>query len=204
MFLSNMVFILGSLILGFTFHQAQFIVGRIVIGLACGLGGVVAPTYLGEISTIEARGTLGTFHQLFLVMGVVVSTLIGLVWNVPPGWRITMALNGVPALIQCFMLPTLIESPRYLVSKRLLQEAQRSLQRLRGPEKEVDILPEFKGIVHLILGSQGSEEKKVAQNPDLEIDLLPTDEKSVVPSVQRGDSSLSFPCTWFVGLIARL
>ncbi|KAI8347279.1 general substrate transporter [Mortierella sp. GBAus27b] len=147
MFLSNMVFILGSLILGFTFHQAQFIVGRIVIGLACGLGGVVAPTYLGEISTIEARGTLGTFHQLFLVMGVVVSTLIGLVWNVPPGWRITMALNGVPALIQCFMLPTLIESPRYLVSKRLLQEAQRSLQRLRGPEKEVDILPEFKGIM---------------------------------------------------------
>ncbi|KAG0239893.1 Solute carrier 2, facilitated glucose transporter member 2 [Mortierella sp. GBA43] len=102
-----------------------------------------------------------------------------------------MALNGVPALIQCFMLPTLIESPRYLVSKRLLQEAQRSLQRLRGPEKEVDILPEFKGIVHLILGSQGSEEKKVAQNPDLEIDLLPTDEKSVVPSVQRGDSEMT-------------
>ncbi|KAF9365285.1 hypothetical protein BGX34_010591 [Mortierella sp. NVP85] len=192
MLLSNILFIIGSLILGFTFHQTQFILGRIIIGSASGLGSVVAPTYLGEITTIEARGTLGTFHQLFIVVGLVVSNLFGLVWSTPPGWRITLALNGVPALLQCFILPTLLESPRYLVSRRSLQEAQRSLQRLRGSEKEVDILPEFKEIVNLLLGEQSGSEKET-RNPDPELDLPSSDGSRstsavAVASIQRGDS----------------
>ncbi|KAK3814900.1 MAG: major facilitator superfamily domain-containing protein [Benniella sp.] len=192
MLLSNILFIIGSLILGFTFHQTQFILGRIVIGSACGLGSVVAPTYLGEIATIETRGTLGTFHQLFIVVGLVVSNLVGLVWSTPPGWRITLALNGVPALLQCFFLPTMLETPRYLVSRRSLQEAQRSLQRFRGSEKEVDILPEFKEIVNLLLGEQSGSEKET-RNPDQELDLLSTDGSRsasavAVASIQRGDS----------------
>lgn len=192
MLLGDIIFVLGSLILGFTFHQAQFILGRIVIGFACGLGGVIAPTYLGEIATIEARGTLGTFHQLFLVVGLMVSNLVGLAWSTPPGWRITLALNGLPALLQCFILPTLVESPRYLVSKGSLQEAQHSLQKLRGPEKDVDVLPEYKDIVHLILGDQGGQDpdEKRVRDRDLEIDLLSSSSRSTSAgaSIFRDDS----------------
>ncbi|KAG0248032.1 hypothetical protein BG011_000602, partial [Mortierella polycephala] len=100
MFISDIFFIIGALLLGLTYHQAQFIVGRIVIGFACGLGGVVAPSYLGEISTIKGRGSMGTMYQLLIVTGILVSNLIGLGLSGPPKWRILLAINGIPALIQ--------------------------------------------------------------------------------------------------------
>ncbi|KAF9280170.1 hypothetical protein BGZ68_007453 [Mortierella alpina] len=161
--LNNAIFIIGSLVLALTFHQAQFIIGRIIVGFACGLGGVVAPTYLGEIATVQTRGTMGTLHQFMLVGGLLVSNLVGLAWSTPPGWRFVLAMNGLPAMIQCLILPTMVESPRYLVSKQQLQEARSALQRLRGPEGEVDVDLEFEEMVTLLLGQDATaEQKKVA------------------------------------------
>ncbi|KAI1317094.1 hypothetical protein EDD11_008981 [Mortierella claussenii] len=150
MFISNLFFIIGALLLGLTYHQAQFIVGRIIVGFACGLGGVVAPTYLGEVSTIKGRGTMGTMHQLLIVVGILVSNLIGLGLSGPPKWRILLALNGVPPLIQLFLLPSLVESPRWLVSKNRLPEAHEALQKLRGHASNIE--HEFSDIVTLLLG----------------------------------------------------
>ncbi|KAF9093107.1 hypothetical protein BGX29_010080 [Mortierella sp. GBA35] len=150
MFISNIFFIVGALLLGLTAHQAQFIVGRIVIGFACGLGGVVAPTYLGEISSIKGRGTMGTMYQLLIVIGILISNLIGLGLSTPPKWRILLAINGIPALIQLFMLASLVESPRYLVAQNRLEEARVSLQKLRGSETNIE--HEFADIVQLLLG----------------------------------------------------
>ncbi|KAF9436634.1 hypothetical protein BGZ76_003395 [Entomortierella beljakovae] len=141
--LANFVMVLGSVILGLTYHQAQFIAGRIVVGLACGLGFVVVPTYLGEISTVKGRGTLGACHQLFLVIGILISNLVGLGWSSPPGWRIVFVLNAAPSILQCFLLPSLVESPKFLVSQGRLDEAQASLQRLRGSHADMDITLEF-------------------------------------------------------------
>ncbi|KAF9576748.1 hypothetical protein EC968_005521 [Mortierella alpina] len=154
MFISNIFFIIGAVLLGLTYHQAQFIVGRIVIGFACGLGGVVAPTYLGEISTIKGRGTMGTMYQLLIVVGILISNLLGLGLSAAPKWRILLAINGVPALIQLFLLPSLAESPRYLVSKNRLEEARSSLQRLRGHDANIEV--EFSDIVQLLLGHQSN------------------------------------------------
>jgi MFS family permease len=154
MFISNIFFILGALLLGLTYHQAQFIVGRIIIGFACGLGGVVAPTYLGEISSIKGRGTMGTMYQLLIVVGILISNLIGLGLSTAPKWRILLAINGIPALIQLFMLPSLVESPRYLVSQNRLEEARASLQKLRGAGSNIE--HEFADIIQLLLGRGSS------------------------------------------------
>ncbi|KAK3820797.1 MAG: major facilitator superfamily domain-containing protein [Linnemannia gamsii] len=194
--ISNAFFILGSIILGLSFHQAQLILGRVVIGVACGLGGVVAPTYLGEIATIQGRGTLGAFHQLFLVIGLLLSNLLGLAWSTPPGWRFVLAFNGVPALIQCFFLVRLVESPRYLVSQKRIKEAAQSLQILRGPEKSVSIQEELDDMIFLLLGGSipsdinEQNHKAVVDSPSSA--YLPSHEHaengSVPPAAQRGDS----------------
>ncbi|GJJ75791.1 hypothetical protein EMPS_08149 [Entomortierella parvispora] len=188
MFISNLFFILGALLLGLTYHQAQFIVGRIIIGFACGLGGVVAPTYLGEISTIKGRGTMGTMYQLLIVTGILISNLIGLGLSSPPLWRILLAINGIPALIQLFMLPSLVESPRYLVSKNRLQEARVSLQKLRGAGNNIE--HEFSDMVHLLLGR---DDNTAAVNQDSAFDEAnyKTDPEAPVTATASGAPSPS-------------
>ncbi|KAK5807756.1 major facilitator superfamily domain-containing protein [Linnemannia elongata] len=185
LFLSSVVYILGSIVLGLAFHQVQFILGRVIIGFACGLGGVVAPTYLGEIATIQGRGILGTFHQLFLVIGLLLSNIIGLAWSTPPGWRFVLAFNGVPALIQCFFLTQLVESPRYLVSQKKIKEAERSLQILRGPEKLVNVQEELEDMVLLLMGSR----VPVDDDKDYIDSLSSSPSGGVQTPGQRGDSA---------------
>ncbi|KAF9413866.1 hypothetical protein BGZ94_000590, partial [Podila epigama] len=150
MFISNIFFIIGALLLALTAHKAQFIVGRIIIGFACGLGGVVAPSYVGEIATIKGRGTMGTMFQLLVVIGILISNLIGLGLSTAPRWRILLGLNAIPAIIQLFLLPSMVESPRYLVSKNRLEEARHALQKLRGADANIE--HEFSDIVQLLLG----------------------------------------------------
>ncbi|KAI8603360.1 major facilitator superfamily domain-containing protein [Dissophora ornata] len=174
MLVGNVAFILGALILGLTYNQAQFVIGRIVIGFACGVGGVAAPTYLSEIATAHARGTLGTFHQFFLVIGLVISNLVGLAWSSPPGWRIVLAANAIPALLQCLILPTMVESPRHLVCQQRIKEAQDALRKLRGPEADIEIHLELNDMKILLLGEQ-DDEKTTDHDPE----NIPRDSKVV-------------------------
>lgn len=58
--------IVGGVLMGAAVHEGMFIVGRLIAGFSCGLGSVCIPTYIGEISTIKARGAMGTCHQLSL------------------------------------------------------------------------------------------------------------------------------------------
>lgn len=60
---NNAGFISGAILIGCSVHTAMFIIGRILCGLSCGLGSLVIPTYLGEISTRKGRGLLGFFNQ---------------------------------------------------------------------------------------------------------------------------------------------
>ncbi|KAF9338073.1 hypothetical protein BG006_000062 [Podila minutissima] len=157
MLITDLVFVVGSAVIGLSYHQAQLILGRIIVGFACGLGGVVAPTYLGEIATVESKGTMGALHQLFLVTGLLASNLAGLAWSSPPGWRIVLALNGAPALVQLLLLPTIVESPRYLILKGRTNDAHESMQVLRKGFEEKMIKAEFSEAVEFLLGpAQGA------------------------------------------------
>jgi len=208
MALSDSLFILGSLVISLSYHQAQFIIGRMVLGFACGLAGVVTPSYLNEISTVRARGTLGTFHQLFLVVGLLISNLVGLAWTEPPGWRLTLAVNGVPSLIHLMLIGTVLESPKYLLRRGRIEQGRRVLQKLRGSELDVDIEMEFSEMVRSTSGGEqitdGGGQMKVVEaqkeqlTGPLDSQMMDNgDEKhnttfnsiTLPPVVERGDSS---------------
>ncbi|KAF9317827.1 hypothetical protein BG003_000293 [Podila horticola] len=156
--ITDLVFVVGSAVIGLSYHQAQLILGRIIVGFACGLGGVVVPTYLGEIATVESRGTMGALHQMFLVTGLLASNLAGLAWSSPPGWRVVLALNGAPALVQLMLLPTIVESPRYLISKGRTNDARESMRVLRKGLEEKMVEAEFSEVVEFLLGpAQGAQ-----------------------------------------------
>ncbi|KAL7315152.1 Bifunctional purine biosynthesis protein PurH [Mucor circinelloides] len=129
---NNAGFIIGSLLCSVAVHQAMFIIGRILCGLSCGLGSLVVPTYIGEVSTIKGRGTMGSCNQFLVVIGILLASCIGLPLAKVPLWRINYAITAFPAIFQVFMMPTCAESPRWLVSVNRIDEARVTLQKLRG------------------------------------------------------------------------
>ncbi|KAG1060764.1 hypothetical protein G6F42_027874 [Rhizopus arrhizus] len=96
----------------------MFIIGRILCGLGCGMGSLSIPTYIGEVSSIKARGAMGTCNQFFIVIGILLSSVIGLPLADVPLWRVNYAIVAIPAIVQFFLMSTCVETPRYLISCR--------------------------------------------------------------------------------------
>ncbi|KAM6960675.1 solute carrier family 2, facilitated glucose transporter member 2 [Aplochiton taeniatus] len=109
--------------------------GRAVMGFYCGLTSGLVPMYIGEIAPQAYRGALGTLHQLAIVVGILLSQVIGLDFLLGNDsmWPLLLGLSGAPALLQSVLLPLCPESPRYLYIKQgKEQEARKSLLRLKG------------------------------------------------------------------------
>lgn len=76
MLLSNILALIGGVLMGlssiFTSHELV-ILGRLVIGVFCGMCTGLTPMYVGEISPTALRGAFGTLHQLGVVIGILVA-----------------------------------------------------------------------------------------------------------------------------------
>ncbi|XP_034531148.1 solute carrier family 2, facilitated glucose transporter member 2 [Notolabrus celidotus] len=111
------------------------IAGRAVMGFYCGLTSGLVPMYIGEIAPKAYRGALGALHQLAVVVGILISQVIGLdfVLGNDTMWPLLLGLSGSPAVLQSFLLPLCPESPRYLyILRGQEQEARKSLLRFKG------------------------------------------------------------------------
>ncbi|XP_050304706.1 facilitated trehalose transporter Tret1-like [Anthonomus grandis grandis] len=123
-------FIIGWVLIILTKHVAMFLVGRFLTGFAGGSFCIVGPLYTSETSQKEIRGTLGTFMQLFITIGILFSN--GLGW----------ALDVLYFSIMCAIVPAVFgilfvfqpESPIYLLKKGKKDRALKAYQRLRGSE----------------------------------------------------------------------
>ncbi|KAI8049094.1 general substrate transporter [Syncephalis plumigaleata] len=129
--ISSAIYVVAGLLMSLTTTSAQFIIGRVVVGIATGIGSVTAPVYVGEVATIKRRGMFGSLVQLFLVVGILVAQLLGLALSTASGWRLLFGLTIVPAVIQAIMLCFCVESPPCLVASGKIDAAAAALQRLR-------------------------------------------------------------------------
>lgn len=109
-------------------------VGRALTGVCVGVVSVAAPMYLSEIAENSIRGTLGTFFQLQLTVGVFVAYIVGLVKD---AFFISVILSTLPIVFACTFV-CMPESPIYLMSKQRKEDAQNSLQWLRGKNCAID------------------------------------------------------------------
>ncbi|XP_069753700.1 solute carrier family 2, facilitated glucose transporter member 2 isoform X2 [Narcine bancroftii] len=135
----NILAIVGALLMGLAKMGPSHILvitGRAITGVYCGLSSGLVPMYIGEISPTSLRGALGTIHQLAVVIGILVSQVIGLSFLLGNDqlWPLLLGLSGSPAILQSILLIFCPESPRYLYIKLGKEEAARkSLCRLHGP-----------------------------------------------------------------------
>ncbi|XP_072769161.1 solute carrier family 2, facilitated glucose transporter member 1-like [Nerophis lumbriciformis] len=150
MLLANILALVGGGLMGLSSLSQSFemvIVGRLVIGVFCGLCTGLTPMYVGELAPTALRGAFGTLHQLGVVLGILVAQIFGLesLLGSDSLWPLLLALTVLPALLQSILLPFCPESPRYLLIVLNQEEAARkALVRLRGTEDVSEDIEEMK------------------------------------------------------------
>lgn len=86
-------------------------VARLIVGISVGASCVLVPTYIAEIASASARGTLGAMFQLFLAFGIVFAFVLGSLVSYT-AFGILCGLIEVAFLASFFFMP---ESPSWLV-----------------------------------------------------------------------------------------
>ena len=115
----------------------SFMFFRLMGGLAVGASSVVGPMYIAEISPSNWRGRFVAFFQFNIVLGIVLAYVSNYcVSGIPNDWQWMLAMLAFPALLFAALLPTIPESPRWLVKQDLSYNAKKVL--LRIGEQDVD------------------------------------------------------------------
>ncbi|XP_023013569.2 facilitated trehalose transporter Tret1 isoform X1 [Leptinotarsa decemlineata] len=127
-------FSIGWLLIIFSSNPGMIYAGRFLTGLAGGAFCVAAPLYTSEIAQKDIRGTLGSFFQLLLVIGILITYVAGACMS-PTNVSILCAVIPLIFVAVFFFQP---ETPVYLMKKNKTSEAIKSLQRLRGSSYNVD------------------------------------------------------------------
>lgn len=124
------LFLLGPALCAFAPYFVLFAFGRFVIGLAIGIGAVMAPAYVAECATEQRRGLLVGLFPLAYSLGVLAAYLAGTVHA--DHWRLLFASAAVPALVLLVWLWRLPSTPRMMVLGGREKEAGLLLSRLNG------------------------------------------------------------------------
>ena len=97
----------------------EFIIARIIGGIGIGGAILIAPVYIAEIAPPKLRGSLVSFNQLNIVIGISVAYFSNyfLVNIDGESWRWMLGVEAIPALIYFMALFTVPRSPRWLIQK---------------------------------------------------------------------------------------
>ncbi|KAK5640896.1 hypothetical protein RI129_009443 [Pyrocoelia pectoralis] len=104
-------------------------VGRLLAGMATGGISVVGPMYISEISEVSFRGTLGSFFEFLIYVGVVMVVTCGSFVH----YKALTVIMGVLALILGIIFIFLPESPTYLMKRNRRDKAEKALRFYRPP-----------------------------------------------------------------------
>ncbi|XP_033763885.1 solute carrier family 2, facilitated glucose transporter member 1-like [Pecten maximus] len=136
----------------------MLIAGRFVAGLCCGINTAIVPLYLSETAPTSIRGLSGTFNQLAICSGTLVSEILGLehVLARAETWNYLLGCTLVPMVFQLLTLTWCPESPRYLmINKGNEDMAEKALIWLR---KDIDVSDEIEEMRTEMEKAQRAEE----------------------------------------------
>ncbi|KAM0676755.1 hypothetical protein BDAP_002667 [Binucleata daphniae] len=98
--LNNLFYIAGSVLILLLSNFYTVLLGRLLIGVAIGVACCIVPSYLHNISPPNLRGTLGTCHQLAIVIGVFLGQLLNYFFNDTQTWKYVYYIILVYLLLQ--------------------------------------------------------------------------------------------------------
>jgi MFS family permease len=132
----------SALLSAFATNFTTFVIARIIAGVAVGGAILVAPVYIAEISPSKQRGSLVSFNQLMIVIGISASFFSNyfLLNTGESNWRWMLGVEAIPAVLYFLLLFAVPESPRWLFGKGEPERAREILIKSCGPDQAGDEL----------------------------------------------------------------
>ncbi|CAI0465901.1 unnamed protein product [Linum tenue] len=127
-------FFLGAILNAGAVNIVMLIFGRILLGFGIGFGNQAVPLYLSEMAPAKVRGAANQLFQLTTCLGILVANLInyGTERLHPWGWRLSLGLATVPAVLMFIGGIILPETPNSLVEQGRYEEGRKVLEKVRG------------------------------------------------------------------------
>jgi len=145
-FFGACVMIVGTILQSVSHTFGMFIGARFLIGFGLTFAAAAAPLLVTEIAYPTQRAQATSMYNTLWYLGSIIAawTTFGTFrihnnW----AWRIPSALQGLPSVIQVFLIWLVPESPRYLVSKGREDEALKTLAYYHGSGDRNDPLVQY-------------------------------------------------------------
>ena len=97
---------------------------RLVQGIGTGGEVPVAAVYINELSKAHGRGRFFMLYEMIFPIGLMATGQIGALVVPTFGWQVMFLIGGIPGLVIAGLLLRLRESPRWLIAKNRLSEAE--------------------------------------------------------------------------------
>ncbi|CAD6202690.1 unnamed protein product [Miscanthus lutarioriparius] len=146
MLVAGVFFLVGVIFNGAAQDLAMLIVGRILLGCGVGFANQAVPLFLSEIAPTRIRGGLNILFQLNVTIGILFANLVnyGTSKIHPWGWRLSLSLAGIPAVLLTLGALFVTDTPNSLIERGRLEEGKAVLKKIRGTD---NVEPEFNEIV---------------------------------------------------------
>lgn len=131
--IAAILFAIGAAVLTISNAYWMLLVGRIILGFGVGKASMISPVYIAEASPQRFRGGLVTINNLAITGGQFVAYIVAALFSkVNEGWRYSLGLSGVPAVILFVGMLIAPESPRWLIGRGRTDEARKTLLKVYG------------------------------------------------------------------------
>ena len=135
---TTLAYTLGSAAEAFAPSVAWMILGRLLSGIGAGASVVVCPIYVAETSPADKRGLYGAATQIMINAGILTTLILGYFLSHGSYWRIILGMAGGISIAEFLALNFVPETPQWLSGNQQTNKARQVLQRIRGPDTNVD------------------------------------------------------------------
>ncbi len=139
--LLGIIFAVGAILTSISPNLGFFIAFRIIVGFGIGAASMITPMYIAELAPPAIRGSLVTFFQLAITVGIAVAYWVDLGFaNAGMGWRPMFAVALIPGALLAIGMLFLSETPRWLAGKGRWDDASVALEHtVHGEEKRQEL-----------------------------------------------------------------